>query len=56
MWIHKAALALLATACLFLSACSSLSVTADVEQLMRPPTLSAEQEQVRISIHRTGHP
>ena len=47
MWIHKAALALLAAACLFLSACSSLSVTADVEQLMRPPTLSAEQEQVR---------
>ena len=46
--------ALLAAACLFLSACSSLSVTADVEQLMRPPTLSAEQEQVRDALEAAG--
>ena len=33
--------------CLALSACSSPSFTADTEQLMRPPTLSAQQEQVK---------
>lgn len=33
--------------CLAMAGCSSPSITADIEQLMRPPTLSSQQEQVK---------